>query len=184
MTDSKEWCDGDWRWHSSSKPFAGAESGSPGRALEAGKRGSPGRPVQAGIRGKRLIKLGVRSLANTSRARQFNPLNPPGVGWVNFFIFFKVRVSIRTCMPNLGAVRRERFLTIDNPLNPPGVGWVNFWGWGWVHFFFFKVRLYPHMRAKFGRGAVRRRGPTVKYIIGQKYARTADARTKRVTLNR
>ena len=55
MTDSKEWCDGDWRWRSSSKPFAGAESGSPGRALEAGKRGSPGRPVQAGIRGKRLI---------------------------------------------------------------------------------------------------------------------------------
>ena len=28
--------------------------------------------------------LGVRSLANTSRARQFNPLNPPGVGWVRF----------------------------------------------------------------------------------------------------
>ena len=54
MTDSKEWCDGDWRCRSSSKPFAGAESGSPGRALEAGKRGSPGRPVQAGIRGKRL----------------------------------------------------------------------------------------------------------------------------------
>ena len=27
-------------------------------------------------------------------------------------------------MPNLGAVRRERFLTIDNPLNTPGVGWV------------------------------------------------------------
>ena len=25
-------------------------------------------------------------------------------------------------MPNLGAVRRERFLTIDNPLNPPGEG--------------------------------------------------------------
>ena len=48
MTDSKEWCDGDWRWRSSSKPFAGAESGSPGRALEAGKRGSPGRAVQAG----------------------------------------------------------------------------------------------------------------------------------------
>ena len=49
MTDSKEWCDGDWRCRSSSKPFAGAESGSPGRALEAGKRGSPGWPVQAGI---------------------------------------------------------------------------------------------------------------------------------------
>ena len=31
----------------------------------------------------RIIKqLGVRSLANASRARQFNPLNPPGVGWV------------------------------------------------------------------------------------------------------
>ena len=27
-------------------------------------------------------QLGVRSLANASRARQFNPLNPPGVGWV------------------------------------------------------------------------------------------------------
>ena len=53
-----------------------------------------------------------------------NPLNPPGVGWVKFLIFFKERVSIRTYVPNLGAVRRERFLTIDNPLNPPGVGWV------------------------------------------------------------
>ena len=29
-----------------------------------------------------LYKLGVRSLANASRAKQFNPLNPPGVGWV------------------------------------------------------------------------------------------------------
>ena len=27
-------------------------------------------------------------------------------------------------MPNLGAIRRERFLTIYNPLNPLGVGWV------------------------------------------------------------
>ena len=71
-----------------------------------------------------LLILGVRSLANASRARQFNPLNPPGVGWVNFCVCVKVRVSIRTCMPHLGAVRRERFLTIDNPLNPPGVGWV------------------------------------------------------------
>ena len=108
------------------------------------------------------IKLGVRSLANASRARQFkplnplrwvffkvrvsirtcvpnlgavrrerfltiyNPLSPPGVGWVKIVIFFKVRVSIRTCVPNLGAIRRERFLTIYNPLNPPGVGWVKF----------------------------------------------------------
>ena len=61
MTDSKEWCDGDWRWRSSSKPFAGAESGSPGRALEAGKRGSPGRPVQAGIRGKRLSVISLHT---------------------------------------------------------------------------------------------------------------------------
>ena len=45
--------------------------------------------------------------------------------------FVKVRVCIRTCLPNLGAVSRERFLTIDNPLNPSGVGWVNF----------FKVRV-------------------------------------------
>ena len=29
-----------------------------------------------------FLLLGVRSLANASRARQFNPLNPPGVGWV------------------------------------------------------------------------------------------------------
>ena len=28
------------------------------------------------------VLLGIRSLANASRARQFNPLNPPGVGWV------------------------------------------------------------------------------------------------------
>ena len=80
-----------------------------------------------------LLELGVRSLANASRARQFNPLNPPGVGWVNlFYIFFKVRESIRTCVPNLGAVRRKIFLTIYNPLNPP---------WGGVGQFFFKVRV-------------------------------------------
>ena len=29
-----------------------------------------------------VLILGVRSLANASQARQFNPLNPPGVGWV------------------------------------------------------------------------------------------------------
>ena len=72
MTDSKEWCDGDWRWRSSSKPFAGAESGSPGRALEAGKRGSPGRPVQAGIRGKRLTPPGV-ALVNLRRKEHTIP---------------------------------------------------------------------------------------------------------------
>ena len=71
-----------------------------------------------------LIILGVRSLANASRARQFNPLNPRGVG--QFFFFFKVRVSICTCVPNLGVVRRERFLTIYNPLNPLGLGGSKF----------------------------------------------------------
>ena len=40
---------------------------------------------------------------------RYNPLNPPGVGWVKIVIFFKVRVSIRICVPNLGAIRRERF---------------------------------------------------------------------------
>ena len=96
--------------------------------------------------------LGVRSLANASRARQFNPLNPPGVGWVKKNYVFKVRVSIRTCVQNLGAFGRERFLTIDNPLNPPGVGWVQF---------FFKVRLsvrtcVPNLGAVQSDGAVRR----------------------------
>ena len=37
-------------------------------------------------------------------------------------------------MPNLGAVRRERLLTIDNPLNPP-------WGGEGQHFYCFKVRV-------------------------------------------
>ena len=85
---------------------------------------------------KFISRLGVRSLASASRARQFKPLNPPGVGWggVGHFCCFKVRVSIRTCVPNLGAVRRERFLTIYNPLNPPGVGWVKI-------VIFFKVRV-------------------------------------------
>ena len=58
---------------------------------------------------KFIIGLGVHSLANASRARQFNPLNPTGVGWVKKKVF-KVRVFIRTCVPNLGAIRRERFV--------------------------------------------------------------------------
>ena len=78
-------------------------------------------------------------------------------------------------MPNLGAVRRERFLTIDNPLNPPGAG---------VGQFFFKVRLsirtcVPNL------GAVRSDGHRTD--SGRKYGRTnesTDGRTKSVTLNR
>ena len=71
----------------------------------------------------------------------YNPLNPPGVGWVK--LFFKVRVFIRTCVPNLGAVHRERFLTIDNP---PGVGQI-----------FFKVRVSIRTCVT-NLGAVRREG--------------------------
>ena len=46
------------------------------------------------------IKLGVRSLANASRARQFNPLNPPGVGWVPLpqTNMAAVRGCARSCM--------------------------------------------------------------------------------------
>ena len=33
------------------------------------------------------------------------PLNPPGVGWVNFCYPINVIVSIRTCVPNLGSIR-------------------------------------------------------------------------------
>ena len=33
------------------------------------------------------------------------PLNPPGVGWVNFFYPINVIVFIRTCVPNLGSIR-------------------------------------------------------------------------------
>ena len=51
----------------------------------------------------------------------YNPLNSPGVGWVKLKKKIKVRVSIRTYVPNLGAVRRKSF--------------------------------YPHMRAKSGRGS-------------------------------
>ena len=39
--------------------------------------------------------------------------------------------------------RTNERTTYNNPLNPPGVGWVNL-------FYLFKVRVYPHMRAKFG----------------------------------
>ena len=40
------------------------------------------------------------------RTTSNNPVNAHGVGLVNFFV--KVRVSIRTCVPNLGAVRVEK----------------------------------------------------------------------------
>ena len=49
-----------------------------------------------------FIILGVRSLANASRARQFNRLNTPGMGWVKKFSFFKVRaVLARFCPPGI-----------------------------------------------------------------------------------
>ena len=40
------------------------------------------------------------------RTTSNNPLNPPGVGWVNFFYPIKVRVSMGTSVPNLGAIQR------------------------------------------------------------------------------
>ena len=40
------------------------------------------------------------------RTTSNNPLNPPGVGLVKFFYPIKVRVSMGTCVPNLGATRR------------------------------------------------------------------------------
>ena len=99
MTDSKEWCDGDWRCRSSSKPFAGAESGSPGRALEAGKRGSPGRPVQAGIRGKRLNTL--EKYATNSNVINFFIINPRGDHWAEFGPRDQCRSSAR---PKFGPI--------------------------------------------------------------------------------
>ena len=40
------------------------------------------------------------------RTTSNNPLNPPGVGWVKFCYPITVRVSMGTCVPNLGAIRR------------------------------------------------------------------------------
>ena len=109
----------------------------------------------------KYILLGVRSLANASRARQFNPLNPPGVGWVplpqtNMAAMVGRAQSCvrgRSCVVVRGracvvgrawSCRSARFTAStavirtneqhNNPLNPTGVGWVNF-------FYFFKVRV-------------------------------------------
>ena len=90
-------------------------------------------------------KLGVRSLTNASRARQFNPLNPPGVGWVLLPQTNMAAVvgRARSCaVGHAWSCRSARFAastaastavtrtnertTSNNPLNPPGVGWVKF----------------------------------------------------------
>ena len=48
--------------------------------------------------------------------------------------------------------------SINNPLNPSGVGLVNFFGES-------QSRLYPHMRAKFGRGpTVESKKGSLKFI--------------------
>ena len=54
---------------------------------------------------KFISRLGVRSLANASRARQFNPLNHPGVGTVSSNKYGSrgqscvvVRCSARSCV--------------------------------------------------------------------------------------
>ena len=41
-----------------------------------------------------------------TRTNEQHIINPPGVGWVNFFYPTKVRVTMDTCMSNLGAIRR------------------------------------------------------------------------------
>ena len=50
------------------------------------------------------------------------PLNPPGVGWVNFFYPINVIVSIRTCVPNLGSIRGS---VRKNCLLSLIIDWVN-----------------------------------------------------------
>ena len=54
----------------------------------------------------------------------------------------KVRVSIRTCVHNLGAVRRSCRKSHTHPTKPHRQFCVGE----------SQSRLYPHMRAKFGRG--------------------------------
>ena len=49
---------------------------------------------------------GQHSRDTNERTTSNNPLNPPGVGWVKFVYPIKVRVSMSTCVPNLGAIRR------------------------------------------------------------------------------
>ena len=102
MTDSKEWCDGDWRWRSSSKPFAGAESGSPGWALEAGKRGSPGRAVQAGIRRKRLsVRLLSLCVLQVIGIKQLSQSLLPAIVELAEDTKWRVRLAIIEYMPLL-----------------------------------------------------------------------------------
>ena len=84
---------------------------------------------------QRVQNMAARVVGKASRYDQITPI-------LNTQKKFKVRVSIRTCMPNLGAGRHELCLTIYNPLHPL------VWGGS----IFFKVRLSIHMRAKFGRG--------------------------------
>ena len=63
------------------------------------------------VRGRAVVPFcplrGQHCRGTNERTTSNNPLNLPGVGWVNLFYFFKVRVSIRTCVPNLGSFRRS-----------------------------------------------------------------------------
>ena len=72
--------------------------------------------ARSAVRGRARSCRSARFAASTAvtrtnertneRTTYNNPLNPPGVGWVNFFYPIKVRVSMGTCVPNLGAIRR------------------------------------------------------------------------------
>ena len=56
------------------------------------------------LRGQRCRD--ARKDGHTRGRKTYNtPLNPPGVGWVNFFYPINVIVSIHTCVPNLGSIR-------------------------------------------------------------------------------
>ena len=59
------------------------------------------------LRGQHCRDTNERRKERTNERTTYNnPLNPPGVGWVNFCYPIKVRVSMGTCVPNLGAIRR------------------------------------------------------------------------------
>ena len=60
-------------------------------------------PASRPITAHRLVYTAART---NERTTSNNPLNPPGVGWVNFCYPIKVRVSMGICVPNLSVIRR------------------------------------------------------------------------------
>ena len=58
------------------------------------------------LRGAARFAASTAVTRTNERTTSNNPLNPPGVGWVKLFYPIKVRVSMGTCVPNLGAIPR------------------------------------------------------------------------------